>query len=201
MLGRILLSAIQLKTCLLNPHYVQDPEKIRVFISGPAQALLWLPVCVGAAWVCSVLLSHPERGLSQCALFVELYDLQMFAFLWSECGLNNDRLFWVAGWCPRNFVHLGCCVICYEWYILDKDGSGLFQHQSHCQAVVPGFSSNVVHVAHPPLLNMQASVAFDLLWSELFYLFLTCLFTTVGTQLSILSTDPWCCSVFLEGAA
>lgn len=77
-------------------------------------------------WVCSVLLSQPERGLSQYVLFVELYDLQIFAFLSSECGLNNDRLFWVAGRCLRDFVHSGCCVRCYEWSILERDGSGSF---------------------------------------------------------------------------
>lgn len=119
-LGRILLSEIQLKTCLLDPHYVQDPEKIRVSISGPAWTLLWLPACVGAALaILSVLCATvpPERGLSQYALFVELYDLQIFAFLWSGCRFNNDRLFWVAGRCLRDFVHSGCCVRWYEWCV------------------------------------------------------------------------------------
>lgn len=201
MLGRTLLSEIQLKTCLLNPYYVGDPEKIRVSISGPAWALLWLPVCVGAAWVCSVLLSHPERGLSQYALFVELNDLQIFVFLWSECGLNNDRLFWVAGRCLRDFVRIGCCVRCCKWYNPDRDSSGsFFQPQSHCQAMVPGFSSNVAYVSHATTAKHAGinSLLFVMVW---ILLFLTCLFTTEETKLSLLSTDPWCCSVFLEGTA
>ena len=39
-LGRIMLSEMQFKTCLLNPYYVQSPEEIRPSISGPAWKLL-----------------------------------------------------------------------------------------------------------------------------------------------------------------
>lgn len=154
----------------------------------------------GPNWECLVPLFNLEGCLSRYALFVDSYDQFIFASVkqvwikWWQTFLGAWLI--VQGFCPH-------CLLCQMLWVAqtlsDRSGGGSLFHLWEAVKQWPlGFISKLAHVLMPPLLNMLKLVAFGLLkiWIVL-YLFLTCLLTILGAQLSVLWTDP----IFLKGVA
>lgn len=204
-LGRILLSEIQFKACLLNLYYVKAQRKSDPPFQGQHRSCCNFTSVLGEPWpfwMCFMLLSNLEWRLSDYVLFVEAHDLIIFESLRSECGVNNDRLFCVPAWSLRGlhpYWVLWCLGLWVAQGISDRAGGGsLFYLRGTVKQWSLDFHQGWLMFPIPPLLSIQESVAFCLLkvWIIL-YLFLTGL----GAQLFILSMNLWCHSVFLEDIA